>query len=282
MNTQNQILSQLNWRDAGLEALLSGEVEIIYNYGDIVLVDEFWYPHPPILFPLFIESPPLVKGLSVFPFSNRESSVICFDLATNFFYENARTPDQLKFEFLIQLLEGIRPDDDEYVHLVEFAQQIGYSNFAELQYFFDNEYDGTFLSYEKLAVISSKRPLQYCVDKSLYTGEFASNHKGLNFKAFPHVFSFEVMKREWINEVPNAPAWLLPGADTQALFWQYLEEKNYANAWLALNSDGWRMQEIAVALEALSNQANNELCSLVAKNWLRLWAKWEYLYEAEF
>lgn len=111
-------------------------------------------------------------------------------------------------------------------------------------------------------------PLPCVPDGKGYHGDFPFEGMALTKENVRHICTFEadeVLRRE-IVALPFAPPWFL--TDEQApVFKQFMEQGDYAGAWMSLNSTGWLFAEAKAALKELGERVDVPGFGLLVDAW---------------
>lgn len=90
----SEIISEIG-NDERIALLFKQDFNMPLVQDNYMPFNDKWYNHPPMLVPVFIDySFPILKGLTVHPFVKRESSIVTYDLETDYMLEKARAFDQ--------------------------------------------------------------------------------------------------------------------------------------------------------------------------------------------
>mgnify|MGYP000654154380 CR=1 FL=1 len=268
MKFQEAILTNLNI-DKRIIRLCRGDIDIPYISSSYNQVTDYWYSHPPALIPLFIREGASYYGLLKHWFTNRKPTYIKYDLEWKYMLEYARNPDQL-ITLMILNMDMVAEEITE--EILKFAQEIGYPNPQDIDDFAE-EYGDNPLHIEKLKFLKDDTPLIYVNNLNDYTGEYPSSERLFNAKALPNSCSYEIADVNYISGLENTPEWLNPHSNKKELFGSYINENELGKAWLTLNSTGWKLNDVAVALRQLVDLSNDATFHLVAKNWIGGWEK---------
>ncbi|MET4083682.1 hypothetical protein ABIB40_003654 [Pedobacter sp. UYP30] len=229
--------------------------------------DQYWYPHPPVLIPLFIGHGASYKGILCHFFSPRKRSYIEYELEWGFMLEFARNVDQIYAQMVLDMdmvAEGL---DDK---ILKFCDDVKFKESGEVDIFAD-KYGNVISDYNKLIHLVENTPLTYLEDITSYTGNYPSSETVLNEKQVYNACSFEITNINFLRNIPNLPRWLITGNPQKDLFDELINNDDLKGAWLTLNSTGWLLKDVAKGLEKLKSKTDDNLFHLVADNWIIGW-----------
>jgi hypothetical protein len=225
-----------------------------------------WYSFPPALLPLWSHRVgPTYVGAWKHWFVDRKLTYVRMSVADGrLAVEIARTAEQL---LVYAIIAAIREQDGVTERIERFARAMdvrdveGIERIARLG-------DGP-ASYVHLKPFASHVPLA-CVGDFLYTGDWplvASNglHLNLGYCSEFELDPEQVVKARigarlpWLTTVERSRA---------AWFEQCIRDKNFGEAWLALNARGWSIADAREAITRLAANAQDEQFDLLASAWL--------------
>ncbi|WP_132535463.1 hypothetical protein [Pedobacter psychrotolerans] len=251
-----------------IKQVISGEIQIPYNRGEYNSVNDYWYPHPPALFPLFLGSGAFYYGIINHFFINRQKTFVEYSLETGYISERYRNSDQFLTKLLLEMIMLKEEITDE---IVDFAEKIDYKNVSDI-YAFAEKYGDNPEEFKHLIFFESDLPLFYAKSLEEYKGDYPSSSKILNVKQIHNSCSFEIADPSHLKEIQNLPKWLIGENPQKELFDELLKQNDIKGAWLTLNSKGWQLEDVAIALAKLKFKTNDKLFHLVADNWIDGWA----------
>ena len=262
----NAIYDQLGLKKSLIE-LSNQKIEIPYldTYND---PNQYWYPHPPVLIPLFIGHGASYKGIICHFFLFREKSYVEYVLEWGYMIEFARNVDQIYAQMVLDMdmvAEGL---DDK---ILKFCDDVEFKEANEVDIFAD-KYGNILADYDKLFHLIKNTPLTYLKDLSSYTGDYPSSETIFNENQLNNACSFEIADPKFLKTISNLPKWLIEGNRQKELFDELLNKNDLKGAWSTLNSKGWQLEDVAIALEKLKFKTNDKLFHLVADNWIDGWA----------
>ncbi|WDF54382.1 hypothetical protein [Mucilaginibacter sp. KACC 22063] len=267
-----KLLNLLNFDDA-FQNLVRGEINIPYNNGEYNNLDNYWYPHPPALIPLFVGHGASYYGVLNHFFFKRSRTFVEYVLENGYFSEKQRNEKQ----FITKLiLEQIMLKEELTAETQNFAQNCNYTNSKDVLAFAENYGDDP-EQFDKLVFFKDDLPLYYCDNLEQYQGDFPSSCEIFNPKQITNSCSFEIAAKSFLKGLVNLPLWLETGADQQKLFEGYLANDDLKSAWLTLNSTGWFLIDVAKGLEKLKLKTQDRLFHLVADNWIEGWRRSTFL-----
>lgn len=240
-----EILRKLNISNE-LTDLIFGKIEIPNNFGDYGDVEEYWYPHPPVLIPIFLNDSLYYYGVLKHFFCDREQVFINYSLEAGYFSELARNDKQ--FITLI-VLSAISIDEELTDEIVGFCNEVNFKKYNEIVEFY-NEYGDDNENFNHLVYFFNKLPMKF------------------NKKQIYNACSFEIAKPEYLEGISDLPDWLKNDANQQELFDKYISQNKLKEAWLTLNSTGWKLGDVRKALIVLKTKTDDELFHLVADRWI--------------
>ena len=218
------------------------------------------------------------KGIVKHWFCERETifSTIHNEIA-NSYVEDARFYETFITQVILNWLmteEKITTDMKRFVHV------LGYDRLEEVYDFFDKYGDDKCkvlkLKYYYSVKKNPKRitPFESEQILELYEGDFATSSRGLiNLKNINLATSFEIHKsvRPIVNRLELLPEWLKVNAKQKELFDRYLNEDELDKAWLTLNSEGWKLTDVANSLEKLCIKNKNKSFENMVEIWIKSW-----------
>ena len=270
MKHLQEIYTALNL-DKKLIELANGQISIPYldNYRQ---PDEYWYPHPPVLIPLFLGYGASYYGISQHFFGERKTTFVEYAIEWGYMLEFARTPNQIYSQMVLDmnmLAEGL---DDQ---ILAFCAEIDFKKFKDVDSF-AYQYGNIMEDYDKLIHLQEGTPLTYIKALKNYKGDYPSSEKLFNADQLQACCSFEIANPQFLEERTDLPEWLKPLVPQRELFNTYIENKDLKSAWLTLNSTGWSLADVAEGLTVLKSMTDNPLFQLVADNWIAGWSNSEF------
>lgn len=213
------------------------------------------YGFPPAVLPIWSESAgPSYIGVLHHWFGDRKTTFVEYHLETKRFTEFARTPDQLRFRIVFDLLCNV-PDSEE---VAEFADALGLCPLDEFEDFFAEFEDEEEIVHHP--VFQDSLPLGLATKNSEYTGDFPLRNADLK-----RYCDFEV-GRKVIAKAKDVPPWF-GDVEKSKLFDSLLLSKDYQGAWFCLNSSGWKSADMKRAIQQLASAVDINGLSLLS-NWL--------------
>ena len=173
-------------------------------------------------------------------------------------------------------LDWLTIEDEISDKMQKFSDALAFEKLKEVYDFFDIYGDNP-TKMKKLSSFSNITPIEYIDTLDNYTGSFASSTNGiLNVDALSKSTSFEIddSVKTMLNKLETIPEWLQENANQKYLFDKYLEKSELNKAWLTLNSHGWKLKDVADALEVLEVLASKTVengFDLLIENWLKNW-----------
>ncbi|MBB5623885.1 hypothetical protein HDE69_004973 [Pedobacter cryoconitis] len=262
MKHLQEIYTALNLKNSLIE-LSNGNISIPYldTYNK---PDKYWYPHPPVLIPLFLGHGAFYYGVLKHFFIERDKTFVEYSLEWGYMLEFARNTDQIYSQMVLDMdmvSEGL---DDK---ILAFCKEIGFDDSSDVDSFAD-DYGNIIDDYDKLINLVNDTPLTYVKNLSDYTGDYPSSEKLFNLDRIQDSCSFEIVDQSFTQNISNLPEWLKKGVSQKVLFDKYVANKDLKSAWLTLNSTGWKLTEAAKGLEVLKSLTDDNLFHLVADNWI--------------
>ncbi|RFZ92812.1 hypothetical protein D0C36_15565 [Mucilaginibacter conchicola] len=256
--------------DQRIQKLMYKEVSVPSYLLDYNSVDEHWYPHPPCLVPLFLGQGASYKGVVKHFFCDREVTYVEYSLENGYISEIARNADQF---ITLMVLKMLITKDELTDEIISFCKQLDYTAYeAADQFVIDHGDDPA--EFRHLPYFGKTLPFKYVKELSDYDGDFPSSIHILNTPAIVQNSSkYEIAADEKLKQTDNLPAWLTDGNDKKTLFYAYLANDQFKEAWFSLNSKGWSAEDTAEALTALKNKSDDEGLALVADNWIERWRR---------
>lgn len=220
-----------------------------------------WLGYPPALVPIMSDGPTYL-GLWRHWFLPRRDSFVTLSLENDgLVTEVARTERQLATLLVVELLvlEDTVTDEVEWL-----ARRLDVADVDEVDEH-TNEHGDDPQELAGLRVFATDTPLA-TADPAEYDGEFPTMERTDGTRRSWFEYDPDIVKA-----VPVTPPWLDPASAKQSLFNQYLDAGQFADAWLTLNSPGWRFAEAARALGQLRDTAAapSEFAA-VADTWITL------------
>jgi hypothetical protein len=268
-----EIAEKLNL-DNNLKNLILKKVTIPYH-DDYKSVDDYWYPHPPCLIPLFLGYGASYKGVINHFFINRKNTFAELNLEYGSIIEKALNFKQLSVYLILPMIMSEDGITDE---IIEFANKIEFKEYQELDSFSIKHGDNTDY-FNELIHFKDNLPLDIVKDIKKYKGDFPSSYDNLNQSQIINSCAFEISPSayELIKTNQETPKWLIKEIDKKQLFDNYISKNQLKEAWLTLNSKGWLLIDVAKGLEILKSKTDDSLFHLVADNWIQGWNKSTFL-----
>ena len=268
MEELNLIIDKISIIDADLKKIINQEVKIPY-VDDYNSISDYWYPHPPCLIPLFLGYGASYKGVVHHFFCDRKDTFGEYFLEQGFISEIARNSKQWITLIVLKIIMTKEGLNDE---IINFCKQVNYSDYEEVDEF-TLDYGDDPNEFKNLIYLKQETPSRYVKNISEYNGDFPSTLSAINSAQIQNAGIFEIAVPEKLNEINDLPLWLNRNEDKQALFEDYLNKNMLKEAWFVLNSKGWKLKDVAAALEELAMKTDDELFHLVTKNWINGWRK---------
>jgi len=268
MDNTIKIFEYLNI-DQRIISLFKSQITIPIISDSYKIYGEKWYAHPPMLLPLFIDySFPILKGIIIHPFQQRQISFVNYDLEVEYMVEKARNADQ----FITKMILEMNMIEEEMTpEIIQFCESIEFKNYEQIDEFAE-EFGDDPQHLHKLIHFETDTPLTYCKQIDEYTGDFISSEKLFRENVIDTACSFEIANKKWLTGIVT-PAWLNNQNKHIDLFNEYYDKDMFIEAWLTLNSYRWHPKDIASCLNKLKMKTENELFILVAENWINNWNK---------
>jgi len=245
--------------------LYNREVRIPTILDNYQVFGERWFPHPPMLLPVFIDNSSFIlTGVSIHPFSKRKSSILSYDLETDYMLEKARSEEQ----FITKMIMEMDMIEEEITaEMSVFCKQINFNQAKEVDE--HCEIYGDDPNYmEKLINFDRDLPLTYCKNIEQYDGEYISSEKLFNESLVWKASLFEISNQGWLKDVKKIPEWLRSDTNKLELLDRYVDEGDFSSAWLVVNSMGLNLKDIALGLISIKSKVNDPFFELVAEQWL--------------
>jgi len=191
--------------------------------------------------------------------------------------EEARTFETFLTKFF---LDWLIIEEEITIEMKIFSKQLEFNELEAIYTFFDKYGDNpneiTRLKYFTKSSGNNLNitPIEYVNNISSYTGDFSTSVKGLiNINGIEKATSFEIQDstKRVVNKLSNLPLWLKNNANQKYLFDMYIEKNELDNAWLALNSSGWKLTDVEVCLEVLTQKNNKNGFDDMVENWMSNW-----------
>lgn len=234
----------------------SGTDEEFYNYGIFL----------PAMLPLWSTEDPSYVGYWKHWFSPRRITIVEAYIEENILpREIARNFNQLA-RIMAQYV--INSEGDISDETQRFATCTGIST-PELQQI--GQIAGVTHEEQALLVLPlfAQDPPLACFEGGRgYPGDFPQEGMALTPQSVRGVCTYEVSeaRQRQIAALPFAPPWFL--ADDQApVFDALLRQGDYAEAWLSLNSTGWKTADAKAALRRLAGESGEPGLDLLAEAW---------------
>lgn len=269
----HQLTSVLRALQADPAMIQLAEGLIIPLIGDrYKLHNEYFYPFPPALLPIFEDNGgPVLRGILRHWFVQRDTVYVEFLIEAGMFLETGRNAKQVLADMILQMdmvKEALTPE------IIAFAEAVGFDNPQAIDEFAE-EFGDDPAKFHKMPIFADDLPLSYAPDLSAYKGDFPSSESLLNRAQIQKACAFEVAadyEQDW-------PEWLNRKSDKKIVFAKYLSNNELDKAWLTLNSRGWTIADAIIALEQLRKHEQDPVFQLMVDNWIKGWedAKRTYL-----
>ena len=263
MKTLEKIVSKIDIIDENLKRLIFREVKIplVDDYNSI---NNYWYPHPPCLMPLFLGYGSSYKGVVNHFFCNRKNTFVEYNLENSYITEIARTSKQW---ITLLILNMITINDGVSDEIINFCSQVNFNQLKEVdQYSIDYGDDPN--NFDKLINLNIDTPAKYIKEIVNYTGDFPSTLSTLTTLNVQDSSLFEIVEKEDLKDIDNLPIWLDINTNKVENFNQFISNDQLKEAWFTLNSKGWLLKDVAVGLKIMKEKTDNELFHLIAENWI--------------
>ncbi len=229
-----------------------------------------WYAFPPALIPLWSDgSRPTYIGAWKHWFIDQARTFVKMYVASErLTVEIARTPEQI---LSVVAMMAISVDDGIEPTLEKFAKEVGLKNLAEIDEVSLNSGDDP-KGFTNIGCFATKTPLESVSDKQNYDGDFAISDlsEGTDWMNQACWFELSESFREVIHEIKDKPVWLEDRSNWPQVFSGFLEAGELGNAWMTLNSPGWKISDAREAIKALESTASNEKFSRLTEAWLEV------------
>ena len=191
--------------------------------------------------------------------------------------EEARTFETFLTKFF---LDWLIIEEEITFEMKIFAKELKFNELEAIYNFFDKYGDNpneiTRLKYFTKSSGNNLNitPIEYVNNISSYTGDFSTSVKGLiNINGIEKATSFEIQDstKRVVNKLSNLPLWLKNNANQKYLFDMYIEKNELDNAWLTLNSSGWKLTDVEGCLEVLTQKNNKNGFDDMVENWMSNW-----------
>jgi len=191
--------------------------------------------------------------------------------------EEARTFETFLTKFF---LDWLIIEEEITFEMKIFAKELKFNELEAIYNFFDKYGDNpneiTRLKYFTKSSGNNLNitPIEYVNNISTYTGDFSTSVKGLiNINGIEKATSFEIQDstKRVVNKLSNLPLWLKNNANQKYLFDMYIENNELDNAWLTLNSSGWKLTDVEGCLEVLTQKNNKNGFDDMVENWMSNW-----------
>lgn len=227
------------------------------------------YGFPPIMIPFWSSPDAMIyTGICKHWFSTR--SLYFSRMHLNIEYrvdEIAKTVSQFSQYIIAQ---EIVFEDDLSKKISLFAKEIGVSNLKELNLLTLKSGDDP-TALLNLSEFKQNAPLFCFKDSVGYQGDFPNEGMQLTENIMHNTCSLELddeLEKKFIGS-PNCPAWF-KAKNKKDLFYQYLSNEEYSNAWFTLNSHGWLFSDVKNALQALGRAVNDTKFHTLVNAWCSL------------
>jgi len=196
-NYLTHIINNIDIINTDLKKIINREVKIPYldDYNDI---NDYWYPHPPCLIPLFLGyGASSYKGVINHFFCDRKNTFVEFYLEHGFITEIARNSEQW---ITLLVLKMIMIKEDVTKEIIDFCKKVNYTNYDKVDAF-TMEYGDDPNEFEKLVFFNKNLPLKYINSISEYSGDFPSSLKAINNNQINNASIFEIAVPEKLDVV---------------------------------------------------------------------------------
>ena len=227
-------------------------IPILDDYNSI---NEYWYPYPPCLTPLFLGCDSSYKGIIHHFFCDRKETFIEYNLENGYMSEIARNENQL---FTLLILKMIVIKDDLSNEIIDFSKEINYDKIQEINEF-SIKYGDNPEHFNELVYYKENTPFIYLKDRSQYNGDYPSSLSILNQDVIKNSCEFEISNKKLLQEVEDIPLWLESKNNKKELFELFVTKNQLKEAWFTLNSKGWLLTDVAKSLKILKNKSNDLL-----------------------
>jgi hypothetical protein len=224
------------------------------------------YGFPPALIPIWSDGGgPSYCGFWVHWFSERERTIVKVLAEAGYrAFEYARTVEQL---VAIVALEQISLDEGIGEETTRFAEQVGLEGLDELAAI-------VAISGEKVSGLKdrkefgSRSPTKCYVNGVGYQGDFPTASLDVAKANLERIAGLELSDElgASIAQLPSSPPWLRARSQ-RPVFGELLARKDFAGAWMSLNSPGWQFAEAKQAMRALALAAGDPAFRVVADAW---------------
>ncbi|MDG9669395.1 hypothetical protein ONV78_16775 [Hahella sp. CR1] len=179
--------------------------------------------------------------------------------------EIARSLDQLLY---LACFDDIVSEDGVSDELRHIASAISIQGLDELNELYE-DYGDDKACLMRLDVFKRNPPFH--LDSSGYKGDFPNKNMIFSKELLTKtcLTEFDENLKPQVSTLEESPYWLKTD-DQEPLFYQLLEDSNFAGAWMSLNSNGWRFSDAKKAMLKLAEKANNPTFSLLANFWSSL------------
>ncbi|WP_345949724.1 hypothetical protein ABDD95_23020 [Mucilaginibacter sp. PAMB04274] len=254
--------------DSRIQKLITKEIELPAYLDGFNAIDGHWYPHPPCLVPLFLGHGASYKGIVKHFFCDRKETYAEYILEHGHLSEIARDTDQFITSIVLQMImtkDGLTHD------IVRFCEQVDYKYALEVDEF-TVEYGDDPKEFGHLPYFDQNMPFKYLRTLSEYNGDFPSSIYTLNSPDIIQNSSlYEIADEGMLSTIMDLPTWLLSTGDKNAQFYDYLNRGQFKEAWFTLNSKGWELKDLAVALNELKKKSVNRELEQLADDWISKW-----------
>lgn len=230
------------------------------------------YGFPPALIPLWSRgSGPEYYGFWIHWFVDRKPTLVRVEITQGYLVQEiARTFEQLASLIVLEAIvmrDGVSPEIETFAHrcgvdlnaIDAISQESGDDASGLLQ----------------LASFAEQPPANLLVTGVKYEGDFPFAGMEATPERLRTICTLEtpIELRSAIAAMPKAPAWFLTDSEP-TVFYSALERADFAEAWMSLNSAGWKFSDAKIALRALSEVAGDDRFRKVASAWIEQPHEW--------
>jgi len=259
-----KVLSSLGVEEA-LRKCASGEIPVPLTGAE---APPYWYGFPPALIPLWSQGGrPKYFGIWKHWFVDREPTFVeMYVAADRLTIEIARSSGQL---LCFATISAIVEQDGLTADIRKFARLVGVENLDEINDVSLASGDNP-SGFSELSQFRGHVPLNSIVESSFYDGEFPLVRPDGSISGVESCCEFE-MNSKAIQRASKTGVlfpWQKNGASRADWFAKALSEGRIGEAWLALNSRGWSIQDARLAIAKLAETAGDPQFNVLASAWL--------------
>ena len=259
----NEIINYTNIKEP-FKRVIFREIKIPIVSSSYDAVDKNYFRYPPMLVPLFADYDlPDIIGIAMHPFSSRQSSFVRFNLAEGYFREIALNSTQLETQMILKM---IMIEEEITEDISNFCNEIRFQDLEKVDLFSD-QYGDNYIHFDKLVNFQNNCPLHYCQTLENYNGNFLSSDKLINLKAIDDSSTFELSDKIFLEENTSYPIWF-KNDNLISIFYKFLDQKKFREAWLCLNSGTWTKKDLSKGLLDLKDNTTDVLFNLLCYYWL--------------